>query len=118
METWKIVALVVIVALVAIFGARARGASGEQAAQAREKIANGALLLDVRTPQEYAGGHIDGAVNIPVQQLQTRLGELGEKDRQIVVYCRSGARSGQATRIMQNAGFHAVQDVGPMSALQ
>lgn len=117
MELWKIAAIVIVVGLLFVFGMKGGGASAQEASEARAKVEQGATLLDVRTPQEYAAGHIDGAINIPVQQLAQRLSELGDKkDTPIVVYCRSGARSAQATSILRGAGFSAVQDIGPMSA--
>ena len=61
-------------------------------------------LVDVRTPQEYADGHIPGAVNLSVDDLRTRLGEL-PRDRQIAVYCQVGQRGYLATRILKQAGF-------------
>src|SRR5258708_2135238 len=64
------------------------------------------FLLDVRTPQEYAAGHIPGAVNIPVDDLRSRLGEL-PRDRKIAAYCQVGQRGYLATRIMLHAGFSA-----------
>jgi NADPH-dependent 2,4-dienoyl-CoA reductase/sulfur reductase-like enzyme/rhodanese-related sulfurtransferase len=64
------------------------------------------LLLDVRTPQEFASGHIPGAVNIPVDDLRTRLGEL-PRDRKIAAYCQVGQRGYLATRILLQAGFSA-----------
>ncbi len=76
----------------------------------------GALLLDVRTVQEFADGHIFGAVNIPVQELDRRLDELAaSKDRDVVVYCRSGARSARAKSMLKQAGFSKVHDLGAMS---
>ena len=63
-------------------------------------------LLDVRTPQEYASGHIPGAVSIPVDELRNRLGEL-PRDRGIVVYCQVGQRGYLATRILLQAGLTA-----------
>lgn len=81
---------------------------------ARALVAGGALLLDVRTPAEYASGHVDGAKNIPVQELGSRLSELGPTSRKIVVYCRSGARSAAAAGMMRSAGYD-VTDVGGMS---
>ena len=89
--------------------------SGDLSGQdARQLVAQGAVLLDVRTPAEYAGGHLDGAVNIPLQQLADRLTELRPTDRPLVVYCRSGARSRQATELLREAGFGAVHDLGAM----
>ena len=64
------------------------------------------FLLDVRTPQEFASGHIPGAVNIPVDDLRSRLGEL-PRDRKIAAYCQVGQRGYLATRILRQAGFTA-----------
>ncbi len=83
--------------------------------EARRLVEEGALLLDVRTPEEFAAGHIEGAVNVPVQELESRMAELEPKDRPIVVYCRSGNRSGQAARMLTSAGHRQVHDLGPMS---
>jgi NADPH-dependent 2,4-dienoyl-CoA reductase/sulfur reductase-like enzyme/rhodanese-related sulfurtransferase len=65
------------------------------------------FLLDVRTPQEFASGHIPGAVNIPVDDLRTRLNEL-PRDRKIASYCQVGQRGYLATRILRQKGFDAV----------
>jgi NADPH-dependent 2,4-dienoyl-CoA reductase/sulfur reductase-like enzyme/rhodanese-related sulfurtransferase len=62
------------------------------------------ILLDVRTPKEFADGHLPGAVNIPVDDLRGRLGELS-KDRQILAYCQVGMRGYIATRILLQKGF-------------
>jgi NADPH-dependent 2,4-dienoyl-CoA reductase/sulfur reductase-like enzyme/rhodanese-related sulfurtransferase len=64
------------------------------------------FLLDVRTVQEYAAGHIPGAVNIPVDELRVRLAEL-PRDRELAVYCQVGQRGYLATRILLQAGFRA-----------
>lgn len=80
----------------------------------RQRVAAGALLLDVRTTGEFASGHVDGARNIPVQDLAQRMTELGAP-RQVVVYCRSGGRSATAAQLLRQAG-HDVLDVGPMSS--
>lgn len=82
---------------------------------ARELVAAGAVLLDVRTPAEFAGGHVEGAINIPVQDLERRLGELNGRGPNVVVYCRSGGRSATAAVLLARAGFQ-VEDIGPMSA--
>ncbi len=74
----------------------------------------GALLLDVRTPQEFAAGHVPGAVNIPVQELPARLDEIGAP-RKIVVYCHSGRRSTIAAGVLEKKG-HDVANLGPMTA--
>lgn len=64
------------------------------------------FLLDVRTPQEFAGGHLPGAVNIPVDELRSRLGEL-PRGQEIAAYCQVGQRGYLATRILMQAGFSA-----------
>jgi phage shock protein E len=83
--------------------------------EAHALVEKGAVLVDVRTPQEFASGHIDGAVNIPVTDLAVRQAELGDKDQAIVVYCRSGARSASAKRTLEASGFTHVLDLGPMT---
>lgn len=86
------------------------------AATARKLIADGARLIDVRSPGEYSSGHIDGARNIPVDRIGSA--DLGPKDRPIVVYCASGTRSAIAKRTLKSKGFSAVYNLGPMSAWQ
>lgn len=75
------------------------------------------LILDVRSPEEYAEGHIPGAINIPHDQLNFRHAEIAAyKDKDIVLYCRSGRRVGIAAGTLQAAGFkkllHLVGDMG------
>ena len=82
--------------------------------EARRRVAAGAVLLDVRTPGEFSEGHLQGARNIPVQELANRLAEL-PKGSDVVVYCRSGGRSAVARQMLEGRG-HTVLDVGPMSA--
>ncbi|NEO87155.1 MAG: rhodanese-like domain-containing protein [Spirulina sp. SIO3F2] len=67
------------------------------------------LVLDVRTPQEYAAGHIPGAINIEFRELEARLAELPiAPDEAIVVYCEQGVRAGVAERTLAASGFTAV----------
>src|SRR4051812_14136583 len=82
---------------------------------AREKVAAGALLLDVRSEMEFRGGAIPGAINIPVQSLAGRLGEL-DRARPVVVYCASGMRSASAASLLKRNGFAEVHDLGPAAA--
>ncbi|SDF80567.1 rhodanese-like domain-containing protein [Sporolituus thermophilus] len=69
-----------------------------------------AVILDVRTPDEFAQGHIPGAVLIPLDQLDKRLDEV-PKDKKVLVICRSGNRSSQATKLLRNNGFTNVYNV-------
>ena len=73
----------------------------EEAAQLREQ---GAFILDVREPQEWEAGHIPGATLIPLGQIPDRLSEIPQ-DQPVVVVCRSGNRSGQATQFLRQSGY-------------
>ncbi|MFU8796467.1 MAG: FAD-dependent oxidoreductase [Dehalococcoidia bacterium] len=66
----------------------------------------GAIVLDVRTAKEYASGHLDGALNIPLDELRSRMNEL-PIDKEIWTYCRVGQRSYYAARILRSNGFKA-----------
>ena len=71
------------------------------------------VLLDVRTPSEFASGHIENALLIPVQELEQRIGELEpHRNKTIIAYCRSGNRSGVAAGILGNHGYTAVNMEG------
>jgi len=79
---------------------------------ARIEAGTAPLILDVRTPEEYAAEHIPGAVNISHTELAGRLAELDAyKNKEIVVHCRSGKRAGLAEMILSDAGFTAVRDL-------
>jgi phage shock protein E len=78
----------------------------------KDKIQAGAKVIDVRSPGEFADEAYPGALNIPLNILEAKLGELGPKDGTIVLYCASGARSAQAARILKQAGFSDVVNAG------
>ena len=83
-----------------------------------EKIAAGALVVDVRASAEFNAGHFEGAINIPHDQLAARLNELGaELDQPIVTYCRSGRRAGIAVQILHENGYSDVTNGGGLQAL-
>lgn len=69
------------------------------------------LLIDVRTPEEFATGHIAGAINISVETIADRLSEIPQ-GQTIVLYCRSGNRSAQAAQILAGAGYTGIRDLG------
>ena len=80
------------------------------------KNAVGAVLLDVRSPQEYREGHIPSSQNVPLQQLD-KVEEVTEnKDTVLYVYCRSGARSRQAVSLLQAMGYTNVRNIGGIAA--
>jgi phage shock protein E len=83
----------------------------------REKIRAGARVVDVRTPAEFADGCYPGAVNIPLGVLPARMDELGPKQTPIVLYCASGARSGQGARLLKKAGFTDVINAGGLDEM-
>lgn len=69
-----------------------------------ELIANGAQIIDVRTPQEYKTGHIKGSKNIPLDKLNSQIGKIN-KNKSVITCCASGMRSGSAKGILAKAGF-------------
>jgi rhodanese-related sulfurtransferase len=70
------------------------------------------VLLDVRSPEEYAAGHIPGAINVPYDEIPSRLAELAEyRDVDLVVYCRTGRRAKIAESALREAGFSRVADL-------
>lgn len=77
-------------------------------AEAREKLAAGAQLVDVRVDHEWETGHLPGAVHIPLDELPARVGEI-DKDRPVILYCRGGNRSSMATTALAEAGYDAVK---------
>jgi len=87
-----------------------------QGVEARQLVAAGARLLDVRSSDEFSRGHLPGAVNIPVQELDRRLAEVGPAERDVVVYCRSGQRSSRAAQLLREHGYTKVHNLGPMTA--
>ncbi|MEH6625299.1 MAG: rhodanese-like domain-containing protein [Motiliproteus sp.] len=81
-------------------------AAGEREAQAWEYIKQGAVVIDVRTTEEYAQGHLQDSLHIPYQRIANQLQNLElRKDRQIVLYCRSGQRAGIAEATLVKAGY-------------
>lgn len=83
-----------------------RGAFYLSPGSAAQCIQDGALLIDVRTEQEYAEGHLPDAQLIPHTELQHSLGELAShKDKEVILYCRSGVRSNWAASLLRSEGF-------------
>lgn len=82
-----------------------------------EALNGGAYLVDVRTPAEFSAGSVKGAVNIPLDAISKHLGKFAGKKR-IVVFCRSGNRSGQAKRILDQNGINNVMDGGNWQNVQ
>ena len=84
----------------------------------RELAQQGAVILDVRTKSEYAGGHIKNSVNVPVDQLSNNLSKFKDKDSPIITCCASGMRSSTAKGILKSNGFTNVHNGGGWQSLQ
>jgi len=77
----------------------------------KELLQNGAHVVDVRTPNEYKGGHIKDSRNIPLQNLSNSFKKL-DNNKPVIVCCASGARSGSAKRLLESNGFTSVYNGG------
>ena len=83
-----------------------------------QQLATGTVVYDVRTAEEFAAGHAEGAINLPIESIVDGTYPAVEKDTPIAVYCRSGNRSGQATATLTQAGFTNIIDIGAYENLQ
>jgi phage shock protein E len=83
----------------------------------KEKIAAGARLVDVRSTAEFKDGSYPGAINIPLPLLPLKMKELEPKDKPIILFCASGARSAQAARLLKTSGFTDVINGGGVDDL-
>jgi len=89
-----------------------QGASGDESTAGDEVAADGPIVIDVRTPMEFTMGAYPGAINISLDDLPSRVSELGGPEREIVVYCASGARSAYAQRVLAQLGYTNVRNGG------
>jgi rhodanese-related sulfurtransferase len=109
----------IVLAVAVVGGAAAfllvRRAGDVTADQAHRMVEGGALLVDVRSPAEFAAGHLPGALNIPVHEIEAREAELTPRDRPLVLYCRSGNRSARAAAALEKSGHTSVHNLGAMS---
>jgi phage shock protein E len=83
----------------------------------KDLIKNGGQIIDVRTKQEYQGGHIKGSVNIPLNELSSKIGKL-KKDKPIITCCASGMRSASAKSTLKSSGFTEVHNGGGWMSLK
>ncbi len=111
MDRSLLLALVVVV-LVFVVLPRLGTISG---AEARRRVSEGALLVDVRTKAEFDAGHIPGARHVPLDAIGARASELVGEGKPVVVYCASGVRSAAAKRALKRAGLTDVHNLGAMS---
>ncbi len=91
--------------------------SKEEAKAVEAEVQTGPLIIDVRSEDEYAYGAYPGAINIPLDELEYRASELTDKDRKIVLYCASGARSAYALQILKSMGFTNSENGGGLAKM-
>jgi rhodanese-related sulfurtransferase len=84
----------------------------------KELIKQGAVILDVRSKEEFEGGHVKGALNIPLDTLSSNFKRIGDKDTYIITCCMSGGRSAMAKDILHKAGYDNVHNGGGWHSLQ
>ncbi|GAB5534689.1 MAG: rhodanese-like domain-containing protein [Rubricoccaceae bacterium] len=113
----SLAALIVLGAGMVYYMTRGGGESTTPNA-AVEAIQNGAFVIDARTADEFASGHIAGALNVDVLEddFRQRVDDL-DRDEPVYIYCRSGNRSGRAATILEEMGFSQVVNAGGFSAL-
>lgn len=80
-------------------------------------VASGAMIIDVRSPQEFDAGHVKNSKNIPLQTIQNAIPELIKSGKVVITVCRSGSRSGMAKSILESAGIE-VYNGGPWNVLK
>lgn len=111
------IAAAITAVLLAVPGARPLPPPGviDGATAQRLQAGGGVTILDVRTQQEFEAGHVPGAIHIPHDQVAVRAAEVGPKDRPVLLYCRTGRRSGIAAAELVKQGFTAVYDFRSLS---
>ena len=77
----------------------------------QEKMSEGGQLIDVRSPIEFNGGALDGAVNIPISSVQTSVDAI-DNSKPVLLYCRTGARSEMVKQYLEQLGFNQVHNIG------
>jgi phage shock protein E len=83
----------------------------------KQLVKDGAVILDVRSPAEFSGGHVKGAINIPLQQIEKAVSKF-KKEQVIITCCASGMRSGSAKSFLKSKGFNQVHNGGGWTLLR
>jgi len=105
----KLVCLFIVLLSVGLLSGCSK-VSDEELAKAHKAVENGAIIVDVRTPQEFQVKHIKGAINLPVEEIMKGHLKKLPKDKEIVVYCRTGSRSSASAKVLKEQGW-SVYDV-------
>ena len=90
---------------------------GKPAEDFAQLVKEGAQIIDVRTTEEYASGHIRGSINIPLHDLPANIGKIG-KEKSVILCCASGMRSGSAKNMLKSKGYTKVYNGGGWRSLQ
>jgi rhodanese-related sulfurtransferase len=85
---------------------------GNKSESIQEFIEKGAVIIDVRSPGEFAGGHIKGSKNIPLNEIGAKINEIKKLNKPVIACCASGMRSSQATSILKQNGIDAINGGG------
>ena len=85
---------------------------GNKSEEIKKFMANGAVIIDVRTVGEFKEGHIKNSKNIPLHEISSKIEVIKKLDRPVIVCCRSGMRSGQANSILKNNGIESINGGG------
>jgi phage shock protein E len=112
--TMILVGVAVAVAVYIVLSRR-RG-SGLSKQQIQSLLDDGGIVVDVRTPAEFERGHVEQAINVPLNRLESDLNEIAPKSKPILLYCGSGLRSSTAEARLRSAGFEHAINVGGMSS--
>jgi len=108
----------IIIAIVALYVFRRLFSGTSSKTLVAQAIAQGAPVIDVRTPDEYSSGHFPNARNIPLDRLDSAIAALdAAKESPLIVYCASGMRSAQAARLLAKAGYTKVLNAGGLSSM-
>ena len=109
----RLVIILLVLALIVFLVKRAGQISAEEAAAL---LAQGAQVIDVRSPAEFASGHLDGAVNLPLDQIESRIGTVvPDKHQPVLLHCLSGTRSGMARNTLRRLGYTQAHNLGSYS---
>jgi phage shock protein E len=85
---------------------------GNKSESIQEFIEKGAIIIDVRSPGEFSGGHIKGSKNIPLSEIGSKINEIKKLNKPVIACCASGMRSSQATSILKQNGIDAINGGG------